>query len=84
MRKSRRSKTPAVQVGPRELRPSEVIERLDKMAIRWPSGYVLYAQNGSMLMVRLEDGFVAGESRVPCDGGDARLEYQGDKEYLCL
>jgi len=37
-----------------------------------------------MLMVRLEDGFVAGESRVPCDGGDARLEYQGDKEYLCL
>lgn len=70
---------------PRDLRPSEIVARLDSMAERWPDGYMLFSDAGALLLVRERDKRVMAHIRgIPNDGGDAGTERRAGKEYLMI
>ena len=58
-------------------------ELLNKLERNWNDKYMLFADNGTLVLVRRFDGLVIKTfPRIICDGGDPDHENIGDDEYI--
>lgn len=61
---------------------SKIINNLRKIEYTFPSGWMLFANSGTLVLVDGEMKIIAGFLGIPCDGGDPGTERVGNDEYL--
>jgi hypothetical protein len=52
------------------------------MESTWDDRYMLFANNGYLLLVQQDTMEVIEKFRIPCDGGDPNTKWVDNKEYL--
>lgn len=58
------------------------IKTLRRMESTWDDRYMLFANNGYLLLVQQDTMEVIEKFRIPCDGGDPNTKWVDNKEYL--
>ncbi len=60
-----------------------VQKSLEILAQKWPDNLILFAANGTLLLVESGTGKVVGRyEEIKCDGGDPDFSYREDSMYI--